>query len=574
MLDESLTDEGLSAHKGEHTERGALGGFLDSVRAGRITRGTFLIVEHWDRLSRRDVRIALAQFLMIIDAGIRIVTLFDGRVYQDKSESVEMDLITAILHMSEAYKSSKRKVDLALKTWILKRNRLAHNELLTTTRPAWLDITANGRSFVPNAGAKTVKRIFREAAAGLGTFVIATGLNRDRIASLTGDKKHATLLPSGEPNPHPLAGKTKGGLWNPQRVSALIKSDAPLGWFQPHTREGYKRTPAGAPIKDYYPAVIDQLTADRARAALAGRSFGDKGAGRKGTVISNLFSGVAVCQTCGGNMYLANKDPKRNLPGKLRCTRSVADVSQCSNRAGVMYGKLEAAFIRDYPVIHSIVSQSPDHSDSSAVIEGAIADKQAEAGKLKGRIAEMTADFDTPYAVLREQLKAMSERHSLLTGEIETMQNQLKLEKATNRNLSEREREFIVERMQSPDPDVVRKARAEMALAIKNMLKVPLICRTDCTVTLSVKVLPHISVAPEMNLCDGIQMEIRYKPDFDGVVSVDILPDGREEIHPGITWSDWRKVVEFYGTGHFDDKWTKEDAAKWAREDAARRAKR
>src|ERR1700712_4391472 len=96
ILDESLTDEGLSAFTGDHTARGSLGRFMQAVDQGRVERGTYLVIEALDRLSRAAVRPALTQFLRIIDAGVKIVTLYDGRVYEDTSESVEIDLIVAI----------------------------------------------------------------------------------------------------------------------------------------------------------------------------------------------------------------------------------------------------------------------------------------------------------------------------------------------------------------------------------------------------------------------------------------------------------------------------------------------
>ena len=50
--------------------------------------------------------------LRLINAGIRVVTLFDERVYSDTSQTIDHDLIGAILYMSEAHKASARKADL------------------------------------------------------------------------------------------------------------------------------------------------------------------------------------------------------------------------------------------------------------------------------------------------------------------------------------------------------------------------------------------------------------------------------------------------------------------------------
>src|SRR3954451_17791261 len=80
-LDDSLRDLGVSAFRGKNKSEGALKRFLDLVHDGKIARGSYLLVESLDRLSREQVMSALKLFLSIIDAGITIVTLADGQVY-------------------------------------------------------------------------------------------------------------------------------------------------------------------------------------------------------------------------------------------------------------------------------------------------------------------------------------------------------------------------------------------------------------------------------------------------------------------------------------------------------------
>jgi DNA invertase Pin-like site-specific DNA recombinase len=86
-IDESISDPGLSAFRGKNAAEGALSVFLNLVKKARIPRGTYLLVENLDRLSRNDIRKALRLFLDIIDAGIVLVTLQDGYEYsEDKCE--------------------------------------------------------------------------------------------------------------------------------------------------------------------------------------------------------------------------------------------------------------------------------------------------------------------------------------------------------------------------------------------------------------------------------------------------------------------------------------------------------
>ena len=65
-----LEDIGVSAFKGANVSGGALGRFFEAVQTGKITRGSYLLVESLDRISRQELRKSLQIFLSIIDAGI------------------------------------------------------------------------------------------------------------------------------------------------------------------------------------------------------------------------------------------------------------------------------------------------------------------------------------------------------------------------------------------------------------------------------------------------------------------------------------------------------------------------
>lgn len=67
---------------------GALGQFLAAVKAGSVERGSYLLVESPDRLSREEILPAHSLFLGIVQAGINLVTLVDKRVYRAKSTNL------------------------------------------------------------------------------------------------------------------------------------------------------------------------------------------------------------------------------------------------------------------------------------------------------------------------------------------------------------------------------------------------------------------------------------------------------------------------------------------------------
>jgi DNA invertase Pin-like site-specific DNA recombinase len=78
VLDDTLRDLGRSAYKGGHAQFGALRDFLALVESGEVERGSYLIVESLDRLSREAVLDALPRLLDLIAAGITVVTRADA----------------------------------------------------------------------------------------------------------------------------------------------------------------------------------------------------------------------------------------------------------------------------------------------------------------------------------------------------------------------------------------------------------------------------------------------------------------------------------------------------------------
>jgi DNA invertase Pin-like site-specific DNA recombinase len=76
-----LSDQGLSAFRGRNKRTGALKLFLDAVGCNKIKKGSILIIESLDRLSREQVEEAFDLFLSIIRSGIVLVTLVPEMEY-------------------------------------------------------------------------------------------------------------------------------------------------------------------------------------------------------------------------------------------------------------------------------------------------------------------------------------------------------------------------------------------------------------------------------------------------------------------------------------------------------------
>jgi DNA invertase Pin-like site-specific DNA recombinase len=88
-LAETLTfqDLGISAFHGLNTEIGQLGTLLEAVHSGLIPSGSVILVENLDRISCQTARKALRAIENILETGVSVVTLDDGREYTIESET-------------------------------------------------------------------------------------------------------------------------------------------------------------------------------------------------------------------------------------------------------------------------------------------------------------------------------------------------------------------------------------------------------------------------------------------------------------------------------------------------------
>jgi DNA invertase Pin-like site-specific DNA recombinase len=180
---EQLEDLGVSAFKGANVKEGALGRFLRAVEAGEIPKGSYLLVESLDRISRQELLDAQSLFLRIITAGIKLVTLLDNHIYSADSSTQLPDLILSLTFMSLAHEESQKKSKRVAAAWANKRVRAADNSHpLTKWCPAWLERSADKSHYEKIPSRVTiVQSIFKEAVAGIGILKTGKRLNERRV---------------------------------------------------------------------------------------------------------------------------------------------------------------------------------------------------------------------------------------------------------------------------------------------------------------------------------------------------------------------------------------------------------
>jgi DNA invertase Pin-like site-specific DNA recombinase len=137
VLDETLTlnDLGMSAFRGANAKVGALAEFLEAIRIGRVLRGSVLIIESIDRLSRNKVGEALQLFISILNSGVSIVTREPRRTYSQDSINDIASLLEPLIYMSRAHEESATKSFRLKGAWAKKKERAATGLPMTKMAP-------------------------------------------------------------------------------------------------------------------------------------------------------------------------------------------------------------------------------------------------------------------------------------------------------------------------------------------------------------------------------------------------------------------------------------------------------
>jgi DNA invertase Pin-like site-specific DNA recombinase len=388
-----IEDVGRSAFTGANVKGGALGKFLKAVEEDKVKKGSYLIVESLDRLSRQKPADALALFLDIIRADINVVTLEDERIYRGQNTN-EMELFGSLMILSRAYKESATKQDRLSLAWAEKRKRARDNSTpLTATCPAWLHLPKGSDRFElrPDRVA-AVKMIFEETVRGVGSQALVKRLNH----------KQNGIRNIGSETP----------FWNRSYIERILKNKAVIGEYQPYrSTPGRKRIPEGEPIKNYFPPIIEKDLFYRAQRCREERRI--TGRGRKGAYFTNLFSGLARCAYCEAPMTVQNKGAGPKGGRFLVCSAAKSGLD-CAT-TGWRYDHFERSFLAFVEKV-----------DLPTLLDNADPEKKAlddELQSIEGKLLALKNEFERTYAMLqRLESSVAAATDSLLAAKFDSVQ--------------------------------------------------------------------------------------------------------------------------------------------------------
>jgi len=306
LQEKTFEDLGVSAFDRSNVTRGALAAFIQAVEAGNIDRGSYLLVESLDRLSRSDVLDAMGLLSRLVKLGIRVVTVIDGRVLEEESIKEPMNVMYAVLVFIRANEESGTKADRVQKAH--QRKRDAKSTFAFGQGPGWLRPNAERTGWEPiPEKVDSARKAFECVARGLGSQAIARLANREGW---------------------PVPGRADD--WHKTLPLKLVQNRRVLGEFEPQMKEGKDRVPTGERWVDYYPSVISEDLFNAAQAAVAHRRTLPQ---RRDDGYHNVFQGLLRCGHCGATLARKPKSSGRNSPGYALyvCADRDRGATQCPN---------------------------------------------------------------------------------------------------------------------------------------------------------------------------------------------------------------------------------------------------
>lgn len=473
LSERSFRDLGVSGFRGKNTQEGAaLRAFITAVESGAVEKGSYLLIEQFDRLGRDQVMRSMRLLADLVYSGIIVVTLADEMVWNAETVEDMSNVLTSVIIMGRAYDESKSKSDRLRKVWGKKKAQTIQGlavRIVTSECPRWLVPTEDKTGFVVlDDKVESVKRVFQMRIAGHGISHIVSTANAEHWPA-----PGKQPVQQADESDEDFDKRKHLNTWHTSLVGRLLKNRALLGEYQPHINDPdpkrpHNRIPVGEPIKDYYPAVLDEETFLRAQAVTDRRG---RFPGRRDPALKNWLQGLLRCN-CGHTFVRKNKDSKAQPDyARYYCTARIRAVKGPGQVLcpGANAKELETA------VLHVISFVAPAFFDGSSRIE-----------ELKTKIDLLSLDMSAAKTTRDRFLdaigdassktppRALAERLDKAETEIERIERELARARAELADMGtdmESVFENIVKQVKSVDSlDARAKLREELSRVIEKVV--------------------------------------------------------------------------------------------------------
>ena len=452
LSDEIFSDLGVSAYT-HFNKREGFNRMLAMIDSGEIPKGSWIIMEHLDRMSREGSKRSIS-LISDISKSCNIAFINFGSFkkeeedededdYDDKDEEQKVQelrltdrdstntIIEMVVTASKAYKESRDKGRRIHRSWHEKKKNIRKfieeypdsnkRILLTAKVPFYIEAEKTGtikkikkRNYelatlnIKDGYKETIQKVFELAKNSFSNQDIAIMLNKEAA----NDRDD----------------------WNSSRIQRLLTSRRVLGEHQPtrylvvndehihnpkftykgevfseeHLGKRYD-LPDGDAIKNYYPKIINEDLFNEVQTVLLAKCT--NGGGRKGKKFSNIFVKLNKCGVCGNGLThnaKGKKRPHHKEKAYLRC-RKGGDNNQCDAKAQFDYEIAEhniLAFCSNIDIDKMFEEKKPIISDLSKKKNSL----ELKIHDLKSKVEYLEKEFDNIGANDTEKDKIMNRK--------------------------------------------------------------------------------------------------------------------------------------------------------------------
>jgi DNA invertase Pin-like site-specific DNA recombinase len=374
------------------------------VLDSKIEKGTILLIEAFDRLTRLPLPDAYEVLLSLVNNGLTLVTLTDGKVWSRETMSSLEAFLLSLVTLYRGHQESEHKSARLRDTF--GQHRKMGSAQAFGSAPGWLRReTKESHWEIIEERAESVRKVFELAAKGMGSKAIAKRANTEGWAVPTRLKK-------------------TGERWHAQMPGQLLRNRAVLGEHEHRLRtheanaEHWQGKSTGLVHPNYYPRIVEDDLWHRARASIDTRK---QTPGRRDTNYYNIFSGLLFCGHCGAPIQRKNEQ-RGYSRAQLQCSDRIAGLTECPSGSARQTDEylLDAIFAHSMEVLGD--DTSGDMQERIALLDARIVAKQRESTRIADAVAS------TGGAVVALAAKAM-ELQQELNG-LEAERNALQRERA------------------------------------------------------------------------------------------------------------------------------------------------
>jgi hypothetical protein len=259
--------------------------------------------------------------------------------------------------------------------------------------------------------------------------------------------------------------------WRISYIKKILVNRAVLGEYQPYVETPKGRVPVGAPIPNYFPALVEPEVFEAVQALMTA----NQGKGGRTGKVRNLLAHLAKCAYCGGPMAFSDRGAKGDrwllCDNGRRGVRDEQTGEPLCRRYSMKYAECEQLILDGCLDLkpEQVLPDPDEHAQRVTSLRHRLQGKEAELAALerqKDNLIDQIARTDDPAIRDRyeSKVKELNERAKTLTAERGTVEAELAKAESSVQSFAAWQRNFkaLKQALKTGDVELREKLRAHL----------------------------------------------------------------------------------------------------------------